>query len=641
VLSDPSVSRIHAMIWEQQDKFYVRDENSRNGTFVGETRIAANTPTLLSIGDQLRVGNVTLSVIASQETIISTPPQLTPPTPRGALPPAQPAKSKTPLILGCIALLIFGIIGICALSLGGLILLGGNSGTPTPLAARSFATLTPAIQTPIVKPPVTATSASTSASDPLRIALAGSVFILTPDDSGKPLSSGSGTVLTPQGHILTNFHVIGDIATGKFLNKQSLVYIGISPPELNAKPNILYLAKIIKSDKGLDLALLRIVANQNGGPLPADLKLTPVPVGDSDKVQIGDEVTVIGFPSLGEGTVTLTKGSVSGFLDDAESVGTWIKTDAEINRGNSGGTAITKAGELIGIPTAVRYDTQVSGKIGKIRPVNFAKSFIQFAQQDAKSPVTFTFTPWSTSATRVPTTAASAATFAQIVICDEVKDGKPVNPRATFPAGTKKVTAYWTFKGMTNGQEWGRRWVRNSQVLVDKLSQQWNDDESGWTSVFLSDESGTALDPGSYEFRLFLGKTEVQKAAFTIQPAGGAAPTVAPQTGGTFGKIVVAESVTDAGETINPSNTFPSGTRTIWVYFTYLNMKNGDTWSRKWLHDGTVLLEKNETWTKGATGWQAFSYGTTDGSPLVAGTYEFVLYLGSKEVQRAAFTIRK
>jgi hypothetical protein len=52
-------------------------------------------------------------------------------------------------------------------------------------------------------------------------------------------------------------------------------------------------------------------------------------------------------------------------------------------------------------------------------------------------------------------------------------------------------------------------------------------------------------------------------------------------------------------------------------------------------------MEKNETWTKGATGWQAFSYGTTDGSPLVAGTYEFVLYLGSKEVQRAAFTIRK
>ena len=642
VLDDPSVSRTHATVWEQQGAVYVRDENSRNGTFIGETRIAPATPTPLSAGNRLRVGSVTFAVTTAHDTIASAPTQSMPaPITRAAPPPAQPSKSKTPLILGCLSLGFLGLIGFCIVGLGGLAILGNDYATRTPTVVQAIATSTRAVETPIVKQAPTATTPSGSGADPLRVALASSILILTPDDSGKAISSGSGTILTPQGHILTNFHVIGDPTTGKLENKQWLAYVVINPPEMNAKPNILYLAKVLKSDKGLDLALLRIVAAQNGGPLPTNFKLTPVPIGDSDKVQIGDEITVIGFPGLGEGTVTLTKGSISGFLDDAGGFGTWIKTDAEINRGNSGGTAISKAGELVGIPTAVRYDTQVSGKIGKIRPVNFAKPFVQYAQQDARSPVTFTFTPWSPSPTRAPTAQAGATSFSPIIVCEDVKDGKPVNPRTTFPAGTKKVTVYWTFKGMTRGQEWGRLWLRDGVIDVDKRGQQWADEESGYASYFFQNEDpGESLAPGNYEFRLLIGKTEVQKATFTVQ-AGGAAPTVAPQTGGSFNKIIVAENVTDAGETINPTNSFPAGTTKVWAYFTYLNMKKGDAWSRKWFRDGVLLVEKNETWDQGATGWAAYSYATTDGSPLPAGNYAFALYLGSKEVQRATFTIRK
>jgi S1-C subfamily serine protease len=284
----------------------------------------------------------------------------------GAAP--RQGKSHVGLILGCVALFFLGFIGFCVVSTCGLAILGGSiTRTPTvaaqaiattPIVQKSFTpaivqaiattpivqkSFTPAIQTPAVKQLPTQTTTSVSVSNPLRTALLGSVYVLTPDDSGKSLGAGSGTILTPQGHILTNFHVIGDVDTGKFENKQGLVYIGISPPEMNAKPIITYLAKILKSDRSLDLALLRIVALRDGKPLPADLKLTPVPVGDSDKVQIGDEVTVIGFPSLGDGTVTLTRGAVSGLLNDTESVGTWFKTDAEINPGNSGGIAINSS----------------------------------------------------------------------------------------------------------------------------------------------------------------------------------------------------------------------------------------------------------------------------------------------------------
>ncbi len=435
------------------------------------------------------------------------------------------------------------------------------------LACDPFTDLEPAPAatptSPSAAPSLTAVPSATPTNTPssgalLRAALLSSVYVLTPDDYGKPYSSGSGTILTPQGHILTNFHVVGDSSSGKFYNKQSLAYIGISPSELNAKPNLLYLAQVIKSDRSLDLALLRIVATKDGGALPSDLNLPTLSIGDSDKVQIGDEVSVIGFPTLGEGTVTFTKGIVSGFLDDPASAGSWIKTDTEINPGNSGGAAINQAGEFIGIPTRVQVDMRLAGKLGKIRPVNLAKPLIQQAQRDAQSPVAFTFKPWSVAPTptvRVVTTAS----FSAIIFCDEVKDGKPVNPRTTFPAGTKKVTAYWTFKGMVKGQEWGRVWVENGKTIVDKRAQAWEGLESGWISYSLSDNDGMA---GTYELQLYIGKTLVVKGGFTVVSSGTLVPTRAPaptgpKASGLITSLTMAEgSKADTKEPVNPTTVF-------------------------------------------------------------------------------------
>jgi len=267
--------------------------------------------------------------------------------------------------------------------------------------------------------------------------------------------------------------------------------------------------------------------------------------------------------------------------------------------------------------------------------VNFAKPLIQFAQRDAQSPVTFVFRGWSAAPTPAPSPKPGAASFGPITICSEVKDGKPQNPTNTFPAGTTRVTAYWTFQGMTTGQEWGRRWLRDGQVIVDRLGQKWEDEESGATWYSLTDDDG--LEPGAYEFQLFLGSVLVRKAAFTIQKGAAAPPT--PQGTAGFGKIIIAEDVTDDGQTINPTNTFPAGTKEVWAYFTYVNMKPGQSWGRKWLRDGTILVDKTEAWDKGATGWRAYSYSNPAG--LTAGTYQFILYLEGKEVQRATFTIGK
>jgi len=211
-------------------------------------------------------------------------------------------------------------------------------------------------------------------------ALLATVQVIVPSD-GSTASAGSGTVITDKGHILTNFHVIGDDATGRLYNSEGTILIAVNPPDLKGPPETLYYATLMQADTDHDLALLKLVSGTNGQPLPSDLKLIALPVGDSDKVEIGDTLSIIGFPGLGGDTVTLTKGSVSGFL---ESEG-YFKTDAEINAGNSGGAAVNSEGQLVGIPSAAATaQDALPGKIGLVRPVNLARKLIDAAMADAQ-----------------------------------------------------------------------------------------------------------------------------------------------------------------------------------------------------------------------------------------------------------------
>jgi len=213
----------------------------------------------------------------------------------------------------------------------------------------------------------------------LQRAIQATVQVMVPEDSQPGgYSAGSGTVLNQDGYILTNLHVIADPDTGQLYNQLGVVYIGVTPAGSSKPPVLRYQAEVVDTDPVLDLALLRVVALENGSGVPRNLGLTAVPIGDSDKVQIGDAVTVLGYPGLGGDTITLTRGTVSGFLDN------WIKTDAETNHGNSGGAAINAAGELIGVPTAGNSEDpgveRLPGKIGLIRPINLAHNLLEQAQ---------------------------------------------------------------------------------------------------------------------------------------------------------------------------------------------------------------------------------------------------------------------
>lgn len=163
--------------------------------------------------------------------------------------------------------------------------------------------------------------------------------------------SGSGIIVTADGYILTNNHVVAGAQTIK-------VYL---------QDDTEYDAKLIGTDQKTDLAVIKIEATS----------LTPVKMGDSDALVVGEDVVAIGNP-LGELRGTATSGMVSALsrtitIENEEM--TLLQTDAAINPGNSGGGLFNAKGELIGIINAKVAATATEG-LGFAIPVNNAKQVI-------------------------------------------------------------------------------------------------------------------------------------------------------------------------------------------------------------------------------------------------------------------------
>ena len=111
-----------------------------------------------------------------------------------------------------------------------------------------------------------------------------------------------------------------------------------------------------------------------------------MPIGDSDEVRSGDDVTVLGFPGIaGSARISVTNGVISTFID-REDLGprSEIDTDARIAPGNSGGAAIDNDAKLIGIPSALFAPDGSPVVSGRIRPINFVMDMIEDAEQEGE-----------------------------------------------------------------------------------------------------------------------------------------------------------------------------------------------------------------------------------------------------------------
>lgn len=193
-------------------------------------------------------------------------------------------------------------------------------------------------------------------------------------------ASGSGVIVTPDGYIVTNNHVVENASK-----------IDIILPDKRS-----YTAKIIGTDPNTDLALVKVEAKN----------LPIVKLGNSDEVQVGEWVLAVGYPFTLQSTVTAgivsAKGRSIGILGESNNprnyryrqqqqeqeppvnsaIESFIQTDAAINPGNSGGALVNTRGELIGINSAIASQSGSYEGYGFAIPVNLAKKimddFIKF-----------------------------------------------------------------------------------------------------------------------------------------------------------------------------------------------------------------------------------------------------------------------
>ncbi|MDI6858108.1 MAG: serine protease [Dehalococcoidia bacterium] len=195
--------------------------------------------------------------------------------------------------------------------------------------------------------------------------------------SFEPVASGSATIIDDSGLLLTNFHVVDPDSVGEY--EDIGIYVAGEPEEV---PELTYFGGLAAWDEEIDLAVIRITRNRNGIEIDASaLDLDEIRLGSVDDLEIGAPLTILGYPAIGEGSLELTKGSVSGFVAGEGRKQAWIKTDARLAPGNSGGGAFDERGYLVGVPSAVYYVEELGLEgSGRIRPIDLAFELLEEAK---------------------------------------------------------------------------------------------------------------------------------------------------------------------------------------------------------------------------------------------------------------------
>jgi S1-C subfamily serine protease len=185
------------------------------------------------------------------------------------------------------------------------------------------------------------------------------------DGSLDSAAQGSGFVVSDEGYIMTNSHVIttaGEVAADETPEPADTVYVEFRDGERVP-------ARIVGWDLYDDVGLLKVD--------PTTHPVSPVPLGDSSAVVVGEPVAAIGSPfgqasSLSVGVVSATERSIAS-LTSRYSLVDAIQTDAPINRGNSGGPMFDARGDVIGINAQIRSESGNAEGVGFAVPINAAK----------------------------------------------------------------------------------------------------------------------------------------------------------------------------------------------------------------------------------------------------------------------------
>ncbi|MDQ6794704.1 MAG: trypsin-like peptidase domain-containing protein [Chloroflexota bacterium] len=342
---------------------------------------------------------------------------------------------------------------------------------------------------------------------------------------------GSGTIISADGLILTNAHVAKPNAPGRGLYEgdpvpavepESLVIAMVTAEDKPPVPT--YRATVVLADGYLDAAVIKIDRNYDGSAiLPGTLNLPFLQLGDSDVLRVGDHMTIVGFPGIGGDTVSLSAGEVSGFLgDDRIGQRAWVKTDAVVSHGNSGGLAANDAGQLVGIPSRGPDDV---GGYSFIRPINLVKPLIDAAKAGNPAPPTKYYVDgtgreslqldsWTTDPSQCPVT----------------------TKMSTYATGARQIVAVFKEAGLATGEDILSQWRMNGDIIYRAITQSKAGEAGGCLATGVGSDRG--LPDGDYVVEMFVGPT-LRQASRAETVVGAATATTSASVAG---RVVDADS---------------------------------------------------------------------------------------------------
>jgi hypothetical protein len=448
---------------------------------------------------------------------------------------------------------------------------------------------------------------------------------------------GSGTIISPDGLILTNDHVAEPAGVDFDYRLGVAITVRSDQRPMNA-----YLADVVAVDRYLDLAVLRVVEDVSGNPIdPDELNLPYVEVGDSTVVDIGDEINIFGYPGIGGDTVTFTRGVISGFTLDASIEGrAWIKTDATIAGGNSGGTAVDQDGYLIGVPTQAgrggvggedeyvdcrpladtngngRLDegdtcVPVGGFINALRPVRLAMPLIEAARSGLN------YQGRSEGRREDRPVSTGRPEFYNLFFSPGVNElNQPISVIDVLPSGERSLYLFFDYENMSPEMTLEMMVHIDGQDAPDwgLPAGAWGGNESGTWWIGWSD---APFVDGDWEFSLYVDGEVMAETEIEIGGAGLREPV--------FSNILLSLEEDLRGGPMDAAVLFPAGTTTLYAFFDYENMSSNVDWTRSWYIDGELALTKTEAWDSAGSG--TYSLELTSGSGLAPGSYRLALYI--------------
>lgn len=455
---------------------------------------------------------------------------------------------------------------------------------------------------------------------------------------------GSGTLVSANGLILTNAHnaVESDVC------QSDRVVVSLTL-RLDEPPVPTYIAEVLDYSEGLDIAVLKITRYLDGRVVEAGtLQLPFVEIGDSNRVNLDDTILIAGYPDIGNSAVeTIADATISGFTAEAR-VGSraWLRTNAPIPGGMSGGGAYDSTGRLIGIPTIA--PARVGGEIVDCRRIGDSTGDGQVNEEDSCIPIGGFISALRPSrlvrglvraaalGIRTGEDRFSAETlppsnppeFSRLFMSTGVNAaGQPVNVVTGLPSGATSAYLFFDYRNLVNGLVYELRTTidgrPSSPFSLPPVT--WNGGQRG---MWYIGSAGIPWPNGTYEFTLFIEGRQIASHQMTV----GGGPQQLPAISD------IAFGLQDSNGSILGTNYVVPEGNIVRAQFNYRNMTPNLEWTQVWYLEDTELARIDGVWAEAVQGVSTNASIASE-TLLLSGRYRLELYVQGNMVATSDFVI--